>query len=102
MVEFDDDRPDGYRPFQLIGVILVSLLAFGAIFLSFLLAPLAILLIFYVFFAAADRNKRSTEHHQEPPADEPPAELPPGPGTGPTAESIMRTPVRGAVAPPRA
>jgi hypothetical protein len=49
---------DGYKPLQLIGVILLALLGFAVFFLSFLLAPLAILLLFYVGFSSADRSKR--------------------------------------------
>ena len=49
---------DGYKPFQLIGVIVIALLGFAVFFLSFLLAPLAILALFYVGFATSDRNKR--------------------------------------------
>jgi hypothetical protein len=42
----------------LIGVTLIALLGFAVFFLSFLVAPLAILMIFYVGFAASDRSKR--------------------------------------------
>lgn len=59
MPEYQDGRDDDhYSAFQLIGVIVIALLGFAAFFLSFLLAPLAILAIFYVGFAAADRNRR--------------------------------------------
>ena len=43
----------------LIGVTMIALLGFAVFFLSFLVAPLAILLIFYVGFAASDRAKRN-------------------------------------------
>ena len=43
----------------LIGVTLIALLGFAVFFLSFLVAPLAILMIFYVGFAASDRSKRN-------------------------------------------
>jgi hypothetical protein len=48
-----------YQPLALIGVTLIALLGFAVFFLSFLVAPLAILLIFYVGFAASDRSKRN-------------------------------------------
>lgn len=47
-----------YHPMALIGVALIALLGFAVFFLSFLVAPLAILMIFYVGFAASDRSKR--------------------------------------------
>ena len=43
----------------LIGVTMIALLGFAVFFLSFLVAPLAILIIFYVGFAASDRAKRN-------------------------------------------
>lgn len=43
----------------LVGVTLIALLGFAVFFLSFLVAPLAILMIFYVGFAASDRSKRN-------------------------------------------
>ena len=43
----------------LIGVTMIALLGFAMFFLSFLVAPLAILIIFYVGFAASDRAKRN-------------------------------------------
>ena len=48
-----------YNPLGLISVMLVALLGFAVFFLSFLVAPLAILAIFYVGFAASDRAKRT-------------------------------------------
>jgi hypothetical protein len=48
-----------YQPMALIGVTLIALLGFAVFFLSFLVAPLAILMIFYVGFAASDRSKRN-------------------------------------------
>jgi len=50
---------DRYQPMALIGVTMIALLGFAVFFLSFLVAPLAILLIFYVGFAASDRAKRN-------------------------------------------
>ena len=51
-----DDR---YQPMALVGVILIALLGFAVFFLSFLVAPLAILMIFFVGFSASDRSKRN-------------------------------------------
>lgn len=48
-----------YQPLALISVVLVALLGFAVFFLSFLVAPLAILAVFYVGFAASDRSKRA-------------------------------------------
>jgi hypothetical protein len=50
---------DRYQPMALIGVTMIALLGFAMFFLSFLVAPLAILMIFYVGFAASDRAKRN-------------------------------------------
>jgi hypothetical protein len=56
----DSEQPqERYQPLALIGVTLIALLGFAVFFLSFLVAPLAILLIFYVGFAASDRSKRN-------------------------------------------
>lgn len=53
-------KPDGqYQPMALVGVTLLALVGFAAFFLSFLVAPLAILVLFYVGFAAADRSRRN-------------------------------------------
>src|SRR3954451_23790231 len=51
-------REERYQPLALIGVTMIALLGFAVFFLSFLVAPLAILLIFYVGFAASDRSRR--------------------------------------------
>src|SRR4051794_39925357 len=48
---------DRYQPMALVGVTMIALLGFAVFFLSFLVAPLAILIIFYVGFAASDRAK---------------------------------------------
>jgi hypothetical protein len=57
----DPEQPqERYQPLALIGVTLIALLGFAVFFLSFLVAPLAILLIFYVGFAASDRSKRNS------------------------------------------
>ena len=63
-----------YQPLALIGVALIALVGFAVFFLSFLVAPLAILLIFYVGFAASDRSKRGKAQAQaqaQAQADEP-------------------------------
>ena len=52
-------QEDAYQPMALVGVTLIALLGFAMFFLSFLVAPLAILIIFYVGFAASDRAKRN-------------------------------------------
>jgi hypothetical protein len=63
----ESEQPqERYQPLALIGVTLIALLGFAVFFLSFLVAPLAILLIFYVGFAASDRSKRNGS---APPAD---------------------------------
>ena len=41
-------REDRYQPLALIGVTMIALLGFAVFFLSFLVAPLVILIIFYV------------------------------------------------------
>ena len=47
MPEYQDGRADDhYSAFQLIGVLVIPLLTLAVFFLSFLLAPLAILFIF--------------------------------------------------------
>lgn len=69
-----EQPPERYQPLALIGVTLLALAGFAVFFLSFLVAPLAILLIFYVGFAASDRSKRNraaaakpqTESAQDP------------------------------------
>ena len=43
----------------LVGVVLIALLGFAVFFLSFLVAPMAILMIFFVGFSASDRAKRN-------------------------------------------
>jgi len=47
-------------------VTLIALLGFAAFTLSFLVAPMAILVIFYVGFAARDRSKRKVGHAAAP------------------------------------
>lgn len=67
MTEPQEER---YQPLALIGVTLVALLGFAVFFLSFLVAPLAILIIFYVGFAASDRSKRNQSKRAQAAADD--------------------------------
>jgi hypothetical protein len=53
-----DGRNERYQPLALISITVLALLLFSIFFLSFLVAPLAILAVFYVGFAASDRAKR--------------------------------------------
>jgi hypothetical protein len=57
--DLHNNHDDSYQPMQLVSVTLIALLGFAVFFLSFLVAPLAILTIFYVGFAASDRSKRN-------------------------------------------
>jgi ABC-type bacteriocin/lantibiotic exporter with double-glycine peptidase domain len=61
-----EPREERYRPWALIGITLIALAGFAVFFLSFLVAPLAILLIFYVGFAASDRSKRNAKQKNQP------------------------------------
>lgn len=71
----DEQPPEKYNPLALITVVLASLLLFSVFFLGFLVAPLAILTIFYVGFAASDRSKqRGGGGGDEPLEDELPPE----------------------------
>jgi len=54
-----DQPEDRYSPMALIGVTMIALVGFAVFFLSFLVAPLAILMIFFVGFSASDRSKRN-------------------------------------------
>lgn len=63
-----DPSDERYNPLALISVVLIALLGFAVFFLSFLVAPLAILLIFYLGFAASDRSKRNGNAPPPPPA----------------------------------
>jgi hypothetical protein len=60
--------PERYRPLALIGVILGALLLFSIFVLGFLVAPLAVLLLFYVGYAASDRNRRMNSGASPPSA----------------------------------
>jgi hypothetical protein len=57
--ETPNHNEERYQPMALIGVTLIALLGFAVFFLSFLVAPLAILMIFFVGFSASDRSKRN-------------------------------------------
>jgi hypothetical protein len=48
--------PQRTRVFSLIGVVLLTLVAFSAFFVGFLLAPLAVLLFFSLIFYARNRS----------------------------------------------
>jgi hypothetical protein len=65
-----EPREERYRPWALIGITLIALAGFAVFFLSFLVAPLAILLIFYVGFAASDRSKRKAKEKARGPEPE--------------------------------
>lgn len=57
--ETPQHHEERYQPWALVGVTLIALVGFAVFFLSFLVAPLAILMIFFVGFSAADRSKRN-------------------------------------------
>jgi uncharacterized SAM-binding protein YcdF (DUF218 family) len=71
-------REDRYQPLALIGVTMIALLGFAVFFLSFLVAPLAILLIFYVGFAASDRSRRRRNATANPEPEPAPVVVVPG------------------------
>lgn len=48
-----------YQPLALLAVVLAALVLFAVFFIGFLVAPLAILLLFYVGFSALDRSRKS-------------------------------------------
>lgn len=48
-----------YQPLALLAVVLGALLMFAVFFIGFLVAPLAILLLFYVGFSALDRSRKN-------------------------------------------
>ena len=62
----EQQQPEKYNPLALITVVLASLLLFSVFFLGFLVAPLAVLTIFYVIFAASDRSKQRGNKEPEP------------------------------------
>lgn len=51
---------EDYSPLALIATLLLALLFFALFFIGFLVAPLAILVLFYIFFAASDRSRRAS------------------------------------------
>lgn len=92
-----EQQEERYQPLALISVTLIALLGFAVFFLSFLVAPLAILVIFYVGFAASDRSKRNGNGSAPPPAE--PVELTEAPvEDDPRPVSEERT-LHGAVSP---
>jgi hypothetical protein len=52
---------DNYSIVPLIGIVLVIMLGFAAFFISFLLAPLAVLAIFYLFLYMRERSRSRGE-----------------------------------------
>jgi hypothetical protein len=54
----DNGHEDNYKAGQLIGVVLATLLLFTCFFISFLLAPIGVLGLFWVFFSTSDRSRR--------------------------------------------
>ena len=54
----ESPHPAHHSPLVPLGVALIALLGLAVYFLSFLVAPLAILTIFYVGFAASDGFQR--------------------------------------------
>jgi len=57
---------DNYSALPLIGIVLAIMLGFAAFFISFLLAPLAVLALFYLFMFARDRSKSRADGGQPP------------------------------------
>ncbi|MCW3013366.1 MAG: hypothetical protein JWO02_458 [Solirubrobacterales bacterium] len=62
----EEPTDERYRPLALLAVVLGSLLLFAVFFLGFLVAPLGVLLLFYVGFSAVDRSRRSRGDRQAP------------------------------------
>jgi xanthine/uracil permease len=61
----EDRRSPGrrrYQPLGLLTAVLLVVLIFAIFFLPFLVLPLAILVVFYIGFAASDRARRM--HHE--------------------------------------
>ncbi len=54
-----------YSPLALLGVVLAALLLFAVFFLGFLVAPMAVLLLFYVGFSAVDRSRKAPKRDEE-------------------------------------
>lgn len=52
---------DNYSIFPLLAIVLVIMLGFAAFFISFLLAPLAVLGIFYLFLFMRERSRSRRE-----------------------------------------
>jgi hypothetical protein len=65
-----------YQPLAVLAVVLGALLLFAAFFIGFIVAPLAILLVFYVVFSAVDRSRKGSGGHEGPALDVPPGTPP--------------------------
>jgi hypothetical protein len=90
----DGQKKERYSPLAAIAVVLAALVLFSVFFLGFLVAPLAILLLFYVGFAASDRSKKNSggkapQAQPTPAAASTPEPVAPSRATGPAA---MRRP----------
>ncbi|WP_354699413.1 hypothetical protein DSM112329_05129 [Paraconexibacter sp. AEG42_29] len=59
-----------YNPLALFAIVIGALLLFAVFFIGFLVAPLAILLVFYVVYSAMDRSKKSGGGHAPAEAEE--------------------------------
>jgi hypothetical protein len=75
-----------YQPFALIGITLLVLAGFAVFFVGFLIAPLAILAIFYLIFASLNRSRPTNGDQQVAP----PRPGPPPPGASPTGAYDQR------------
>jgi hypothetical protein len=53
-----------YQPLAVLAVVLGALLLFAVFFIGFIVAPLAILLVFYVVFSAVDRSRKGSGGHE--------------------------------------
>jgi hypothetical protein len=66
--EPEPSRPRRYQPLGLLTATLVVLLLAAIFVLPFLVLPLAILVVFYIGFAASDRARRMHHDPLAPPA----------------------------------
>ena len=80
-----DSANERYNPLALIGVTLLVLALFAVFFVSFLIAPLAILVAFYLLFAAQNRSRSNEGDAAPAAAAEPPSAPPPAPVPDPLA-----------------
>jgi hypothetical protein len=65
-------EPPKYSPLTLIGIVVIVMLGFAAFFISFLVAPLAILALFYFVLAASERSKGESKPKGDEEGDVPP------------------------------